>query len=602
MVDGPGESVDESLTQVIHRLCMAKGASAMAERPTSVVSPYERAMSSLENQAALAADSSKRVRFIPLGGLGEIGMNCFAIEQNDGILVVDCGITFPEDDVGVDVLHPDFSWLLENENRIAGIFITHGHEDHIGALPHLMSQLRATPPIFAPEHCCILLASRFKERGLNTDCLVRVRPREVHPVGPFCVEPVAVSHSIVDATALRIGTSAGHIVHTGDFNLDAHQPAGVPTDATRLQEWGESGVRLLLSDSTNVDSATRKGSEGDVARALAELVTGAEGRLVVGMFSSNVHRLAALVKIAEETRRKLCFLGRSLERQVAAATAIGRLEHSSDALVSREELAFLDRRAVLVVAGGSQAEASSSLRRLSLGTHQHLQLERGDRVILSSRIIPGNERPVLRMINDLLRQGVDVRTSRTDPGVHTSGHAGRDELRQMLRWLRPRAFVPVHGTLHHLLSHERLAKEEGVVETCVVENGETVEVGAAGIRRGGVVPHGVVRIAMGGHMLDEASRKRRQELSRSGVVFISIVLGLRGEVDLGAQVRILGIPGLDDEPRKLDLVARDAETAARRHQARAMLSLEETVRRAARRTIVELTGIRPLIEVLVVRN
>lgn len=529
-------------------------------------------------------------------------MNCFALEQNDGIVVVDCGITFPEDDLGVDVLHPDFSWLRENEDRISGIFITHGHEDHIGALPHLLNQLRAAPPIFAPEHGCAVLASRFKERGLDTGCLVQVRPREVHPVGPFAVEPIAVSHSIIDATALRIGTAAGHVVHTGDFNLDEHQPAGVPTDRTRLKEWGESGVRLLLSDSTNVDSATRRGSEGDVEKTLEQLVTGTEGRVVVGMFSSNVHRLTVLAKLAEQTERKLCFLGRSLERQVAAATAIGRFGCSSDALVSREDLASLDRRAVLVIAGGSQAEASSSLRRLSLRTHQDLDLQRGDRVIFSSRIIPGNERSVLRMVNDLLRQGVDVRTSRTDPDVHTSGHAGREELRQMLRWLRPRAFVPVHGTLHHLLEHERLAKDEGVADTCVVENGETVEIGVTGLWRGDRVPHGVVRIAMGGEILDEASRKRRQELSRSGVAFISIALDERGEMTLGAQVRTLGIPGLDDEPRKLDLVARDAESAARRHKGRAMLSVEEAVRRAARRTIVELTGIRPPIEVLVHRN
>jgi len=542
------------------------------------------------------------VRFVPLGGLGEIGMNCFALEQNGQILVVDCGVTFPEDDVGVDVVHPDFSWLVANAGRVVGIFITHGHEDHIGALPYLLEELERDVPVFAPTHACALLGPRLKEFDFSRDCLHEVSVGQTYPVGSFLVEPIAVAHSIIDAAALAITTSAGIVLHTGDFDFDDWQPAGHRTDEDRLRALGDAGVRVLLSDSTNVDREVREGSEEDVARALERLVEQAEKRLVVTLFSSNVHRLEVLLAAARKNGRRVCLLGRSLARQLEAARAIGRLTVPSDLLVSSERVRDLPRREVLVLAGGSQAEAPSSLRRLSLGTHRDLALEAGDEVVLSSRVIPGNERPVMRMINDLLRMGVVVRSRLTDSDLHTSGHAARSEQRRMIELVRPRGFIPVHGTLHHLEKHRALAESMGIGDTIVVENGTPVCIAPeAPLRRDGRVPHGAVRVAFGGLELDAETRRKRLDLARSGVLTVALAIGERGELLGAPSVTSYGIPGIDEHPGALSRLVRAVEETVEERGRRPGPPLTETVRRAARRIVQEVSGVRAVVEVNVLR-
>lgn len=538
---------------------------------------------------------AREIRLVPLGGLGEIGMNCMALEQEGGIVVLDCGVAFPEDDLGVDVLHPDFRWLMERRERVHGVFLTHGHEDHVGALPYLLGELDV--PVWGPPHALGMARRRLGEHDFGPGGLdFRVaRPGETHTVGPFAIEPVRVAHSIVEASALRIATAAGTVVHTGDFNFDPAPPDGEPTDAARLSAIGDEGVALLLSDSTNIDVPERQGSELEVAESVERLVAEAPKAVVVALFASNVQRLMTFGAIAKKYRRKVCVLGRSLENQVALATEIGRLSWPSDLMVSQDQAADMDGRDVLFLAGGTQAEQRSALRRLASGEHPIVRLRPGDTVILSSRIIPGNERPVFTMQNDLLRLGVTLHTRGSSPGVHTSGHAGRSEQRRMLELVRPRCFLPVHGTLHHLLRHAALAREVGVGETVVVEDGTPVVCDGERLRTEPVVPHGPVSVAVGGETASAETLRERAELGRNGVVMVALAVDDRGRGILPS-VRARGVPALDDAARRA--LEREAARALESHREGRGLTREELVRRVVRRKVEELTGARPPVEVL----
>lgn len=536
---------------------------------------------------------------MPLGGLGEIGMNCLCIEQDDGILVVDCGAGFPEDDRGIDVFHPDFSWLLERADRVAGIFLTHGHEDHIGGLPYLLAELDV--PVWGPPHTLGLVRRRLLEHDFAAHDLDlrEAHAGERYSVGPFTVEPVRVAHSIVEASALCIETRAGRVVHSGDFNFDPEPPDGEPTNELRLSELGELGVSLLLSDSTNSDVPERPGSERSVAQAVEHLVASAEERVVIALFASNIQRLITFGEFAQRLGRKICLLGRSLETQYAIASQIGRVHWPSDLLVSPDLAKITPRNRLLVLAGGTQAEKNSALRRLSLGTHQALSLEPGDTVILSSRAIPGNERPVNAMINDLLRAGMHVHSRVTDPAVHTSGHAGQSEQSRMLELVRPRCFVPLHGTLHHMMRHEQLAHGLGFTNTLVVENGTPFVCDGQSLQREAPVQFGKVAIAMGGEPMTEATLQSRGELSRTGVAVLSLVIDRYGALAASPAVITRGVPAVDDDPNALRAVAAEVARAAASFREGRALGFDDFVKRVARRKLESLSGTRPVIELSV---
>jgi ribonuclease J len=494
------------------------------------------------------------------------------------------------------VIHPDFRWLLSRRDHVRGVFLTHGHEDHVGALPYLLGELEV--PVWGPPHALGMARRRLSDHDFGPgDVDFRVaRPGETYDVGPFTIEPVRVAHSIVEASALRIRTVAGTVVHTGDFNFDPEPPDGEPTDAARLSAIGDEGVALLLSDSTNIDVPERRGSELEVAESVERLVQAAPKAVVVALFASNVQRLMTFGALSARHRRKVCVLGRSLENQVALATEIGRLAWPSDLMVSPEQAADMDGRDLLILAGGTQAEPRSALRRLASEEHPVVRLRQGDTVILSSRIIPGNERPVFAMQNDLLRLGVTLHTRGTEPGIHTSGHAGRTEQRRMLELVRPRCFLPVHGTLHHLLRHAELAREVGVPETIVVEDGTPVVCDGARLRKEAVVEHGAISVAVGGETASEETLRERAELGRNGVVMVALALDSRGRGILPS-VRARGVPSLDDAARRA--LEREAARALEAHRDGRGLSREEVVRRVLRRKVEELTGARPAIEVLV---
>ncbi len=537
---------------------------------------------------------------MPLGGLGEIGMNCLVVEDRGQAMVVDCGAAFPDDDLGIDVIHPDFSYLLQQRDRLSGIVLTHGHEDHIGALPYLLGELDL--PVWGPPHALGMAKKRLFEHGFGPN---QLDFREAHPgqrynVGPFEVEPIRVAHSIVEASALCIRTSAGIVLHSGDFNFDPDPPDGEPTDEQRLREIGDEGVGLLLSDSTNIDVPERQGSERSVGAVLERLVQAAPARVVVALFASNIQRLILLGEIARRTGRKLCLLGRSLDAQANVAKQIGRLNWLSDLLVPADELREMKRERVLILAGGTQAERLSAMRRLADGVHPLLTLEAGDTAILSSRVIPGNDRPVIAMINALHRRGLTVHSRITEPGVHTSGHAGRSEQRRMLELTRPRCFMPVHGTLHHLLRHAELGRQLGVAETVVVENGSVVGFDGQHVARVDEVRHGRVPIALGGEPLSPENLQRRQELARGGIAHVA--LAYDGRRLLGPpQLTTRGVPHVDGDDHALRSLALEAARAVEQFREGRGLELGELVRRAVRRKLEDLSGTRPVVEVALLR-
>jgi ribonuclease J len=460
-------------------------------------------------------------------------------------------------------------------------------------------------PVWGPPHALELVRGRLEEHGFEPDAvrLVPTRPGAEMVIGGFGVEPVRVSHSIVDATALAIRTAAGLVVHTGDFKLDPTPLDGEPTDEARLRALGLEGVRLLLSDSTNVDSPGAAGSERDVGAALAELVRSSRARVIVGVFASNAQRLLALGQAAIRAGRRICLLGRSVQAHARAAQAVGRLPWPSDLLVPPEMAASMPRERLLVIAGGTQGERGSALNRLAAGTHPNLRLDEGDRVILSSRIIPGNDRAVFDVMTGLLRIGVELITWSTDRRVHASGHAHRAEQARMIQLTEPRAFLPVHGTLHHLVRHAELARERGVGDVAVVENGHVLEIGPdAPLHRGGRVPSGRVATASGEELGEDVLRERAQ-LGRLGIAFVTLVVDEQGAVAAPPQVLAQGVTG-EASPSALAAAAGavvQAVSAATPRQRRRDADLIEIARLAARRAIEDRTGRRPMVAVALTR-
>ena len=487
-------------------------------------------------------------------------MNCLALETDEGILVIDCGITFPEDDHGIELLHPNLSYLFERAERVRGVFLTHGHEDHMAALPFLLPKLNV--PVWGPAHALKLALRRVRERHGDASVLkVDFRPAlpgQVYQVGPFKVEPVRVSHSIIEATALYVETSAGSLVHTGDFKFDMDPPDGQPTDEQRLEELGARGVDLLLSDSTNVESQGSSGSESGVADALETVIARAEKRVVVGLFSSNVQRLISLGKIAERTGRKIGLLGRSLRTHVEAAHDLGHLAWNSEYRLTSDEIATCRPANLLVLAGGTQAEVGSAMARMAHAEHPALSLASGDSVILSSRVIPGNERRVSRMLSNLLRLDIDLHTHSTSRDLHTSGHANRDELLRMIELVRPRCFIPVHGTRHHLHYHAALARDAGVAQCMVIENGQVAELSEGRLRRTDQVASGVVAIDRGHSTLAPGVLRERATLGRTGILQLCLVLDQDGVLRGPAQLSTWGVATFD-EPAAAAKLAREAE-------------------------------------------
>jgi ribonuclease J len=555
------------------------------------------------------------LRILVLGGLGEVGMNCLALEQGGEALVIDCGVTFDDRGLGIDVVHPEFGAL--DDYRIAGLFVTHGHEDHIGAIPYFLRRFDA--PVYGPAYALSLVRERAAEHEVLEHVDLRsVKPRQPERVGSFEVEPIRVTHSIADATALAIRTEAGRVVHTGDFKFDEAPPDGETFDVGRFEELAREGVDLLFSDSTNIDAVGPTGSEEGVGSALEAIVAAAPQTVVVAMFASNVHRLKMLGEIARRHGRKIVALGRSVSTHARVAQTTARstgdhagrpyLEWPADLVCPPERARELPKRAILAVATGSQGESAAALARLARGEHSALDVGEGDVVVLSSRVIPGNEPEVVRVMNDLLRRGVALRTWWSNRAVHVSGHAHRQEQRRMIELVKPRAFVPVHGTLHHLLRHAELARELGVPRVTVLENGDEAMLDGEGLRKTGRVKSGRVHV-MGGRVLPAQVIAERSALASQGSVHVAvpvdaqgrlageIAVATRGVIDEGADGDLLESARKQARTALEDLLASLAGAAAPPDDEQ----IVEAARLAVRRTLAKTLGFKPVTTASLVR-
>ena len=407
------------------------------------------------------------LKLIPLGGLGEIGLNMMAIEYGDSIIVVDCGLMFPEDYMlGIDIVIPDVTYLKKNLDKVKALFVTHGHEDHTGAIPFVIRDVNV--PIYATALTIGLIEEKLDEFDLlGSVQFETVRPRDTVTVGPFSVEFIRVSHSIVDGCALAITTPAVVVIHTGDFKMDQTPVDGEVMDYARFSEYGERGVLALMSDSTNVEKEGYTLSEREVGVNLDEIFRRCAGRIIVAVFSSNIHRIQQVMDVAEKHGRKVVLNGKSMVANVSIARTLGYLRASDGLILDLKELDTVPAQRVVLLTTGSQGEPMSALTRMAMDNHKQIKVEKGDTVILSSKFIPGHEKAITTMMNHLYRRGADVIYEKVSE-VHVSGHAAQEELKIMLNIVRPRFFMPVHGEYRHLVLHARLAQKVGIPAANVV--------------------------------------------------------------------------------------------------------------------------------------
>jgi ribonuclease J len=481
------------------------------------------------------------LRVIPLGGLGEIGLNLLVLEYGDTAIAVDCGVMFPDEQMlGVDVAIPDVGYLRTLGERFRAILLTHGHEDHIGALPYVLAEMPV--PVYGTPLTIGFVRERLREHGLQAS--LATFAEEPFEIGPFGIEPFAMTHSIPDAVGLAIRTPVGTVVHTGDFKLDQTPLDGRLPDLGRLAELGAEGTLLLLSDSTNVEHTGVTPSERTVGAQLERIFREAEGRVLITTFSSHIHRMQQAIDVAVRFGRRVALVGRSLVSHSAVARDLGLLSVSDGVLVDVGATRDLPRREVAIITAGSQAEAASALVRIAMAAHKQVALEPGDTVVLSSRVIPGNERAISSLVNHLYRRGAVVHYDRA-AAVHVSGHASQEELKLVLNLVRPRHFVPVHGEYRHLARHIRLATQVGVPEArChLLEDGDVLELDATGARRGERVTAGRVFVdgkGIGG--VEEYVLRDRRHLSEDGLVLAVLAIAQQsGEIVTGPDLVSRGV-------------------------------------------------------------
>ncbi len=542
------------------------------------------------------------VRILPLGGLGEIGLNMMVIEAAGALLIVDCGLMFPEAYMlGIDLVIPDISAITSRREAIAGIVLTHGHEDHIGAIPFLVEAL-GCPPIYGSPLTLGLLANKLEEHHLRSRVECRsVKVREAIDIGPFKVEFFRAAHSIVDGCGLAIRTSAGLIVHTGDFKLDPTPVDNQPTDLGRLAAYGEEGVLLLLADSTNVENTGQTLSERTVGEAFNELMPHCTGKIIVATFSSNIHRIQQVINAAVLAGRKVMVSGRSMVSNIAIARQLGYLHIPDDVLVDLRQVRDLPPRRVLILTTGSQGEPLSSLSRIAMDDHKQISIAPGDTVILSSKFIPGNERSITHLINHLYRRGAEVHYETTSE-IHVSGHASQNELKTVLNLVRPQYFVPVHGEYRHLVKHAQLARSMGWQEdrAIVISNGTPLVLSANGWHIEPRVDTGRVFIdGKGVGDVGEMELRDRRHLANHGLVIVFLALNQSsGDIVSGPEIITRGfVP--EEESQELLSEARQlvCEMLAE-HSRMAMTDWEELrveVRKTLRRLFNKTMDRRPLI-------
>jgi len=542
---------------------------------------------------------TKTLKIIPLGGLGEFGMNCLALRWEDDIIVIDAGLMFPESELlGVDIVVPDITYLIENKACVRGIVLTHGHEDHIGGLPWILSELKV--PVYGTEFTLAYVEGKLDEHKLLDEIdLIEIEPKKKFTLGPFTIEPIRVTHSLVDCVALAIETPVGVVIHTGDFKIDLSPLDDHAFDLHTFAEYGTRGVLALLQDSTNVERSGYTPSERAVIPRLDEVFSQTKKKLFFTCFSSSIFRIKIALELARKHNRKVAIVGRSMMDSTEIAQDLGYIDIPNGLVINPGQMRDFNPEQLMVLISGTQGEPMSALSRAAVDNHKHAHIDAGDTVILSSRIIPGNEKGIFRVIDHLYRRGANVICDDGSNGlIHVSGHGAQEEQRLLINLVRPKYFIPVHGDYRNLVRHAGLAMETGAVEHAVViEDGDVLELDKTNARKKDKVTAGRVLIDSGSSIdvVEDLVIKDRRILSEDGIVLAVLAINKRtGKVEQQPEVIMRGFGGSDITEQAKELVLKTLDGLSLEQKSDYGM-VKEKVRAELKRLIQKTTGRRPMI-------
>ena len=544
----------------------------------------------------------EKVRIISLGGLGAVGGNMMLLEYRDEMLIIDCGIMFPSDDMpGVDLIIPDFSYVIKNRKRLKAIIVTHGHEDHIGAIPFLLQEV--TAPIYATRLTIGLIQSRLAERKPREEpVFMEIVPRDLVHIGSFAVEFIRVNHSIIDGVGLAIQTPVGIIIHSGDFKIDHSPVDGKVADLHRFGDYGQQGVQLLMGDSTNAERKGYTRSESVLKDKLIDIFSGCKGRIIVATFASNIHRIQQVLDAASRYNRKVVVSGMTMLKNIEIATQLGYLKYKDDLIIDTRDIGKYTNKRLVVVCTGTQGEPMSALSRMAGGSHKHFKIGAGDTVVITASVIPGNERMVSKIINSLLKMHADVYYEQ-DEDIHVSGHASQEELKLLMSLTRPKFFMPIHGEYRHLRAHAKLAESLGIKPNNILigQTGDAIELTRKKIEKAETLDLPMVYVdgSLQGDVTEDLIEERRS-LASDGIVVVTSVVS-EGMMMSKPEVMSHGFTGQKGE-KVIRLVERDAENQLSKMLAdgASLKQAQASVKKTVKSTIHKHTRRNPVVEVTIV--